>query len=116
MSVSRILVFSGEVSRHHTCFQAANASTNPAPAAPVSLGSAGSPTPSSLLAGFAEPRVTLRAERRKTDLISDEVSLGFFSSRSAQTPASCGAAADVPLNTPQPSLGPVASPGGSSGC
>ena len=50
----------------------------------------------SLLVGLAAPWVTLRAERRRMDLTSEGVSPGFFCKSNAQTPASCGAAADVP--------------------
>src|SRR5829696_4047967 len=73
------------------------ASTRPAPVAASGPGPAASP--------MAEvPAVTSLAKSTSLFLTSAGLRVGFFAKRRATTPATCGHAAEVPLNSPQPSL------------
>src|SRR5947208_3213028 len=82
------------------------ASTRPSPVAVSGPAVAGNPPVEVLQL----PAVTSRAVLRKMSLMAAGFRLGHACLISAATPASCGAAAEVPLNTPHPSLLVVSSP------
>ena len=84
---------------------AACASTSPATVATSKPGPAAAP----LLAGLQVPAVTSIADRRMMSRTSAGVSRAQACLISAATPASCGAAAEVPLIAAQPSSAAVSS-------
>src|SRR5262249_55425145 len=84
------------------------ASTRPAPVASSSPGVAGSPAIGCKSGtGLHMPATISRAEPNSAAFMSPGVAEGTTCLTNAATPASCGAAADVPLNAAQPSFGAV---------
>src|SRR5690606_11467296 len=90
----------------------ARATTAAASTRPWPVARSGPSTASCPKVGWLVPAVTSRAVSRSTSRTRSGAAPGMTSASSAHTPASWGAAAEVPLKAAQPSSGRVSSPCG----